>query len=276
LSLSSTSSASRHPASQARSGPDEEDFEFLLSNARAGKALGLSHFVHLDQPIGIHNYIRIANDIASSVPAGRMLDWGCGFGQMTYLMRRRGFEVTPFDLGEPGKQMPDIPLCRDLNIVRTTHPTNLPFEARQFDAVLSCGVLEHVDEFSEPGNEIKSLQEIARVLRPGGRLLIYQLPQEYAWQEAITRRLEIGYAHARRYTLPEIAAILARSGYSIQRVTRSGLVPKNLTGLPEGVRNLYSRFSQVLLALDRLLCRVPGLNALAGVMEITARYDGHG
>ncbi len=165
---------------------NQVDFEFLLTNARAAETLGLGHFLHLDQPIGIWNYIRIADDIAQQIPAGHLLDWGCGFGQMTYLLKRRGFQVTAFDIGEPGKAtLPNIPLSRELNVVFTSHRSNLPFVESSFDAVLSCGVLEHVDEFSQPGNELISLREIARVLRPHGHLLVYQLPQRYAWQEAI-------------------------------------------------------------------------------------------
>jgi SAM-dependent methyltransferase len=253
---------------------DQEDFDFLLANAKAGVEQGIADFIHLDQPIGIRNYLRIANDIRENVAPGTMLDWGCGFGQMTYLMRRRGFDVTPFDIGAVDKQMPDIPLCRDLKVVRTTHPTNLPFPDRSFDTVLSCGVLEHVDESSEPGMELVSLREIGRILKPGGRLLIYQLPQQYAWMEAITRNLGIGYSHPRRYTAPEIKSILVNTGYTVERLQRSGLVPKNLTGIPRKVRNVYNQFAGPLLAIDRLLCGVPALNRVAGVMEITARYEG--
>lgn len=252
----------------------EQDYNFLLANAQAGKALGLSNFIHLDQPIGILNYIRIADDIARQIALGDLLDWGCGYGQMTYLLKRRGFQVTSFDIGEPGTvSSPDIPLCRELNVVRTTHPTNLPFTDNSFDAVLSCGVLEHVDEFSQPGNERKSLREIARVLRPDGFLFIYQLPQQYAWQEAIGRRLRLGYAHPRRFTATEITKMLKQAGYSIERIRRANLFPKNLTGLPNGLRMMYSRFSRALIALDGNLCKIPGLNHLAGVLEITAKRE---
>jgi len=251
---------------------DEEDFSFLLANARAGKALGLSDFVHLDQPIGIRSYLRIADDIAAHVPRGDLLDWGCGAGQMTYLLKRRGYGVTSFDIGDPASAaMADIPLSRELEVVRTTERTALPFADGSFDAVLSCGVLEHVDEFSEPGDERRSLREIARVLRPGGRLLIYQLPQRYAWQEAVSRRLQLGYSHPRRFTAAEICAMLREAGYMIERLGRTNLIPRNLTGMPERLRTAYSRFSRELIALDEQLCKVPGLKRVAGALEVTAR-----
>jgi SAM-dependent methyltransferase len=253
---------------------NQSDFDFLFANAQAGKALGLSHFIHLDQPIGIWNYIIIADDIAQQLSHGDMLDWGCGYGQMTYLLKRRGFQVTAFDIGEPDKvTLPDMPLCDELDVIYTLQPTNMPFIEDSFDAVLSCGVLEHVDEFSQSGNELESLREIARVLRPGGFLFIYQLPQRYAWQEAIIRRLRLGYAHPRRYTAIEITNMLRQTGYSIQRIRRANLIPKNLTGMPNKLRTIYSRFSHTLIALDGNFCKIPGLNHLAGVLEITAQRE---
>jgi SAM-dependent methyltransferase len=253
---------------------DQEDFDFLLETARAGKASGLAHFEHLDQPIGIWNYIRIANDIAARVPAGRILDWGCGLGQMTYLLRRRGFDVTSFDIGITVDGLPDLPLTRELKVVRGTHATELPFPAQSFDAVLSCGVLEHVDEYSEPGNERRSLAEIHRVLRPDGHFPIYQLPQRYTWQEAISRTLALGYTHPRRFTETEARSLLESEGFRIESLRRHNMLPKNLTGVPESLRRFYSRFSRPIVALDSVLSRLPGVNQLAGVLELIARRNG--
>ncbi len=249
---------------------DQQDYAYLQATAREAQAKNVPYLVHLNQPIGIWNYIRIANDITAQISHGRLLDWGCGYGQMTYLLRQRGLSVTAFDVGPADATLPDIRMYRDLNVVRTEHPTTLPFEPGEFNAVLSCGVLEHVDEHSQPGNERTSLNEIARVLQPGGSLLIYQLPQRYAWKESLIRRFKLGYAHPRRYTAAEITTMLQNAGFRVRRVRRANLLPRNLTGVPERWRTLYSRFSHLLLALDGLLCRVPLLNQLAGVLEVTA------
>jgi 2-polyprenyl-3-methyl-5-hydroxy-6-metoxy-1,4-benzoquinol methylase len=258
-----------------RSQLNQDDFDFLLTNASVGKSLGLTHFAHLDQPICIWNYIRIADDIAQQIPTGHILDWGCGLGQMTYLLKRRGFQITAFDIGETGKTtLPEIPLCHALNVIYSTHPTNLPFLEKTFDAVLSCGVLEHIDELSQPGNEIKSLHEIARVLRPDGNFLIYQLPQLYGWPEAIVRCFKLAYTHPRRYTATEITRILEQTGFSVQRIRRTNLIPKNLTGIPNNLRIAYSLFSKILITLDGILCKIPGLNYIAGGLEVIAQYKG--
>jgi SAM-dependent methyltransferase len=147
----------------------------------------------------------------------------------------------------------------------------LPFGDQSFDAVLSCGVLEHVDEFSKTGNEVLSLGEIRRVLRTEGYFPIYQLPQRYTWQEAVTRTLHLGYAHPRRFTESEIRSLLERTGYRVERLRRNNLLPKNLGGLPEPVRVFYSRFSRTLIGLDDVLSRIPALNRIAGVLEVMAR-----
>jgi SAM-dependent methyltransferase len=157
--------------------------------------------------------------------------------------------------------------------VRSAHPTELPFPATSFDAVLSCGVLEHVDEFSEPGNELVSLREIRRVLRPGGYFPIYQLPQRYTWQEAVIRTLGIGYAHPRRFTAGEIRKLLAQTGYRLESLRRRNMLPKNLTGVPERLRVLYSQYSRDIMRLDDALSRIPGVNQFAGVLEVMARPD---
>lgn len=250
----------------------QEDFNFLLHNAQVGKAMRLSNFVHLDQPIGIWNYIRIADNIAAQLPQNaHILDWGCGMGQMTYLLRQRGLRVTAFDVRPADDKLPDTPLSKTIEIIVTQEPTLLPFGQTTFDAVLSCGVLEHVDEHTQPGNEMKSLREIHRVLKPGGKLLIFQLPQRDAWQEALIRRFKLGYAHPRRYTQTEITGMLNTTGFHVTQLKRANIIPKNLTGMPPVLRRIYSRASKLLIALDGVMSQMPGLRAIAGVLEVTAR-----
>lgn len=249
---------------------DREDFKLLEENARRGRELELEGFAHLDQPIGWRSYIRIANDVKRQFKGGRLLDWGCGYGQMTYLLRRRGLNVVAFDIAPPESELPPLPICHDLQVVRTLDEVKLPFPDDEFDAVLSCGVLEHVEEASEHGDERLSLVEIHRILRPGGVLFIYQLPQKMAWQEAILRKLGTGYTHPRRYTGREIRRLLGNYGYRVTRLRRSNFIPRNLTGLPDALRGLYSRASVPLILVDRIFSSLPGLNRFAGALEVRA------
>lgn len=260
-------------ATSASASRDAEDARFLLASGRATRGTPAHEFlVHLDQPVGVWNYIRIANEMTRRFGSGRVLDWGCGFGQMSYLLARRGFDVVSYDVGPADAKLPDVPLTHAVTIQRTTHPTTLPFAEATFDVVLSCGVLEHVDEFSQPGNEQRSLEEIHRVLKPRGYFSIYQLPQQLAWQEAVARKIRLGYSHPRRFTENEIVAQLGQAGFVVDgAVFRNNLLPKNVTGLPEAVRDLYGSLGRILLDLDKTLSAIPGLNRFAGVLELTAR-----
>ncbi|MCW1966780.1 MAG: hypothetical protein KIH69_001515 [Anaerolineae bacterium] len=58
-------------------------------------------------------------------------------------------------------------------------------------------MLELVDAFSQPGNEMKALREIRHVLRPSGQLLIYQMPADCARRP----RLQIAFAQPSRWCI---------------------------------------------------------------------------
>jgi hypothetical protein len=65
--------------------------------------------------------------------------------------------------------------------------------------------------------------------------------------------------------------LLSEAGFALQRLRRANLIPKNLTGMPAGLRSLYSRFSRQLIRIDGWSSQLPGINQFAGVLEITAR-----
>ena len=176
--------------------------------------------------------------------------------------------MTSYDVGKADAQLPDIPICRDLDVVRTLDAVALPFGDGEFDAVLSSGVLEHVAEGRAQGDEVGSMYEIFRVLKPGGFFVIYQLPQRCAWQEAIIRWLRLGYSHPRRFSAGEIARMLSENGYTVRRIRRGNMIPKNLTGMPAWLKKWYRHLKPALAVSDTLLCRVPTLNQFAGTLEV--------
>ncbi len=100
----------------------------------------------------------------------RVLDAGCGGGRNAIAMARCGADVVGVDLSETGlldarKRARDIPALT----FQQASLRDLPFESACFDMVWCAGVLQHtVDPASV-------LDELARVLKPGGRLymLVY-------------------------------------------------------------------------------------------------------
>jgi ubiquinone/menaquinone biosynthesis C-methylase UbiE len=117
-------------------------------------------------------YRRLAADIAATAPTGAgVLDVGTGPAVLlTELARLRpDLRLTGVDLS------PDMIRAAARNVrglgdrvsVRVGSVTDLPFTDRSFDLIVSSLSLHHWDD------PAAAVPELARVLRPGGRVLIY-------------------------------------------------------------------------------------------------------
>ncbi|MCS1407708.1 MAG: Demethylrebeccamycin-D-glucose O-methyltransferase [Verrucomicrobia subdivision 3 bacterium] len=92
----------------------------------------------------------------------KILDVGCGVGQVVKQLRDRGFDARGVDVSKPNirKANEHVGHCVIYG------GQQLPFDDQHFDAVGAFNVLEHVDEPEA------FIQELTRVLTPGGRLVI--------------------------------------------------------------------------------------------------------
>jgi 2-polyprenyl-3-methyl-5-hydroxy-6-metoxy-1,4-benzoquinol methylase len=211
----------------------------------------------------MREYEAITRRIKADVPS-RILDWGCGHGQVSDLLSRAGLNVTAFDYrpdDEPGLHA--LPRYPQLFVQVSHDPRRLPYPDRAFDAVLSCGVLEHVED---PG---ASLEEIRRVLVPGGTFYVYKLPNRTSYLEAIARRAGLYYhgalEHDRLYDERTARELLWRHGFAIQEMRLMNMLPLTLTG------RLAGRAAGAIWAANRALSAVPGLNRFATNVELVAR-----
>lgn len=84
----------------------------------------------------------------------------------------------------------------------------LPFADECFDVVGAFDVIEHCED------EALAAAELARVLAPGGRLLISVPAYQWAWSGH-----DIRAGHYRRYTLPRLVAVVEGAGLEVQRQT---------------------------------------------------------
>lgn len=212
----------------------------------------------------MREYEAIADRIASDRP-GLVLDWGCGWGQITDLLRRRGVDVRSFDF------RPDVEVSGPRRLARypdleayieTEDPVRLPYADGQFDAVLSCGVLEHVARPEE------SVGELRRVLRPGGRLYVYKLPNRFSYLEAIARRVGLYYhgraEYDRVYDRRSAEALLRQRGFVVTEFRRANMLPLTVSN------PLVTRLAGGIWATNRALSRVPGVNLAATNLELVA------
>lgn len=139
---------------------------------------------------------------------GSILDAGCGTGGvLARLMAERpdlwscGVDLFPSAAARAAAKSGAPTVCASVQA--------LPFADGVFDAVLSADVLCH--KALEPD---AALVEMARVLRPGGRLVI-NLPA-YNWlMSAHDHRVH----NARRYTASGLRKLLNASGFEMVRTT---------------------------------------------------------
>ena len=106
--------------------------------------------------------IRVAvPDLASA----RVLDNGCGLG--TYIAKLRTFTPHAYGLEFEFERAAEAVRRLGVACVVNAAGERLPYPDNVFDAVLSNEVIEHVQD------DRAAVAEMARVLRPGGRLLLF-------------------------------------------------------------------------------------------------------
>lgn len=140
-----------------------------------------------------------------SCPAGSwVLDAGCGTGRNLEELedRRRavGVDTSMRALGFARKRGHASLVCGSVEA--------LPFRGRVFEGVLSRDVLYMVPD------ERKAAGEIARVLSPGG-ILVLSSPAFRALAGAHDRAV----GGLRRHTAPDLAALLGEAGLRVARTT---------------------------------------------------------
>jgi len=236
----------------------------IVDRARLSIARGRRNLENVDAVRPARTYVDKANEIARWVRPCRILDWGCNYGQMAWLLRRRGFDVMAFDVEQNRHETPLLDAI-GVQPIFGRDATRLPFDTAGFDAVLSCGVLEHVDD---PRG---SIGEIARILRPGGMFFIFNLPNRWSWIEWLARQR--GGGHERRYTFRSASALLGEAGLETLHTGYDGVLPCTFSLLPEAVRGAVQEGAAVLAPLERLCVRTP-LCILSTNLTMFARRHG--
>jgi SAM-dependent methyltransferase len=97
---------------------------------------------------------------------------------------------------------------------RTVHgdALALPFADGTFDKIIAAEVLEHIPD------DMGAMAELARVLRPGGRLAVTVpswLPERICWALSADYHNVPG-GHLRIYTRAEVEAKLGRTGFQVK------------------------------------------------------------
>lgn len=179
---------------------------------------------------------RIVSKYLSSEKKLKVLDWGCGDGHLSYfLCKKKNLQVNAFSFDDLGKISSLFSQFFQKNFVfhkgDYADPVNLPLANGTFDAIFSMGVLEHVRETG--GNEVSSLKELYRVLKPGGLLFVFHFPNRYSWIEMVNRqavklKLTSKYVHNFLYRKNDIKHLSDEAGFELLETGLYNLFPRNL------------------------------------------------
>ena len=146
---------------------------------------------------------KIVSKITNPESQTRILDVGCGTGANLEMLAQFG-ESEGVDVSDDA-----LEFCRTKGLkVHKGLAEKLPFADESFDVVTALDVVEHLDD------DVTGLREMNRVLKSGGRTLIFVPAFMWLWgvQDDISN-------HRIRYTKAQIVERLKLAGFEIERAT---------------------------------------------------------
>lgn len=110
-------------------------------------------------------------EVATLLENARILDFGCGDGNSAYFIQKHihGYEYSGIDVSEESVRKATE---RNLRGCEFSHydGRHIPFPDETFDVVFAACVFHHIDE----AEHISMLNEIRRVLRTGGTVIVFE------------------------------------------------------------------------------------------------------
>lgn len=199
----------------------------------------------------------------------KILDCGCGTGQYLRELLGRGADAYGIEYDSEKVILFKREFTDFAERIQSGNIETMDFPDTMFDAVLLNEVLEHVSD------EIKTLQEILRVLKPGGTLLVFSPNRFYPFETHSVLLKKSGRKvplylpfipylpislgerfftyRARNYWPGELRSLIRKCGYKIIAIgfiwqtfeNISGSQPKTLTLLKPVIRRLFAVFEQI-------------------------------
>jgi len=159
------------------------------------------------------NFNRWMADTLAPFVGRRVLEIGAGNGNITrFLCSRRqryvASEISPDQIEVLHNTFMHRPSLQVLAL-NAANPEDFAPLCGQFDTVICVNVLEHIED------DATALRSMRGALEPGGRLVLL-VPHDPGAYGALDKSL----GHYRRYTPEGVAALLAASGFELERMIR--------------------------------------------------------
>ena len=156
---------------------------------------------------------RFLDPLVSGRRVRSVLEAGCGTGYNALeLQQRHGWQVFPLDL-----QMEGLAYARTMGLARLVQAdiASLPFRSAAFDAVVSLDVIVHFPR----GAEDRPLAEFARVLAPGGLLVL-----RVSALDMLRSRHSQFTCERQRFTRTRLTQLAARHGIRVIRCSYANAI----------------------------------------------------
>lgn len=158
--------------------------------------------------------------VQANCPRGDGLDVGCGTGVLAQRLAAAGFRMWGVD---PSEGMLGV-LARDAPDVQAAvaSGTELPFESDRFDLVLTVAVMHHI---AAPAAVHETLIEMVRVLKPGGRLVVWDHNPRNPYWKLLMARVPQDTGEERLIPEAEVLDGIRAGGGRVLRSDPLGFVP---------------------------------------------------
>jgi SAM-dependent methyltransferase len=188
-----------------------------------GYDLGMNdeEILHLDLLESTHWWYlirkKILKDWLRDIPKGsKILDLGSASGGNTLVMMSLGYDVTSLEYSQVGV---DIQVKKGIPVLQAdARKVGLPDNS--FDACICLDVLEHI------GEDSLVLDEIFRILKPGG-LFLFSVPEDMSlWSEH-----DVAVSHIRRYEKSQFVRQIEAAGLSVAHTRSVNVILKPILKL---------------------------------------------
>jgi SAM-dependent methyltransferase len=157
-------------------------------------------------------YHRLSGDVDPrdfvEIPEGaRVLDYGCGHGSYLADFQARGVNISGAEIAE---NLVEACCAHGFDVRRVEHPDRIPFDDNEFHVVYLMQVFEHLRDPSG------FMQELNRVLKPGGTLYIAVPNKKSVWRKVFGKNWVSGWFapfHLFHYDHTTLSLIARRHGF---------------------------------------------------------------
>jgi ubiquinone/menaquinone biosynthesis C-methylase UbiE len=164
--------------------------------------------------LGRENSLReMTVELAQIKPADSVLEVGCGTGTLTLAAKRQagpsgrvfGIDIIPgmIDRSQRKAAQANVDVTFQLGSIE-----NIPFPDNYFDVVMCSFMIFHMSEKVR----LKGIAEIYRVLKPGGRLLVFDLGLPAYGISRMIAKVLLGFML--KHDVKELLPVMEVSGFS--------------------------------------------------------------